>query len=260
MPFGASGRDQVRLAPAPAPLWDHDAHRRHVERLLREQGLLVVEPYLDRLADPSVQLEIIAPGQARTIGLSRFFTDRRGQYQGSVLHPLEAGLEGEARQLLWGEEGLLEPVAAFLAEQLAAELAPTGYRGPLGIDLLVYRDGDRVRLKPVVEINPRCTMGHVALELGGRVAAGAASRWLMLRVPQIREAGFASPLALARHLEERYPVMMSGGIPPGGGGRIAAGVLCTNDPGVAHGVLSLLCVEGEDRIEDPVFPLDWPRT
>jgi len=43
---------------------------------------------------------------------------------------------------------------------LEAELQHVGFVGPVSIDALVYRtpQGDR-RLKPVVEINPRYTMG-----------------------------------------------------------------------------------------------------
>lgn len=45
-------------------------------------------------------------------------------------------------------------------------LARHHYTGPLGVDVLFYRDREgELRVKPVVEINPRYTMGRVALEL-----------------------------------------------------------------------------------------------
>src|ERR1019366_8753281 len=49
---------------------------------------------------------------------------------------------------------------------LETELRRVDFTGPIGIDAFVYRDADgSVKLKPVVEINPRYTMGRVMVEL-----------------------------------------------------------------------------------------------
>ena len=287
-PFGASGQDQVRLRPPPAPLWSDGAQRRHVERLLREWGELVVEPYLEHLAELSLQLEIDAAGGARIVGISRPLTDGRGQYCGAVLQPQDASLGESVRELLWGAEGdmagpvaglepgCLRPVAAALARHLGAEIAPTGYAGPAGVDMLVYSDDGRPRLKPVVEVNPRYTMGRVALALAEHVAPGSAAAgrvasatavtgrtalWLALRASQIRAAGYESPLALARHLEERHPVRLtgapaSGSAPTRPQGLIEAGAVCTNDPAKARAVLGVLAVlDGDVPVGDPANAL-----
>ena len=54
-----------------------------------------------------------------------------------------------------------------------ARAAKVNFIGPVGIDAFVYRDATSVtRLKPVVEINPRYTMGRVLVELMKQTARG----------------------------------------------------------------------------------------
>jgi hypothetical protein len=72
--------------------------------------------------------------------------------------------------LPWYEEG------GEVAVKLEAGLREAGYTGAVGVDALVYRERGTgtLRVRDVVEVNPRYTMGRVALELGKRVAPG---RW-----------------------------------------------------------------------------------
>ncbi len=60
-----------------------------------------------------------------------------------------------------------------IAADLAGWAAGHGYEGPLGIDAYLYRDpGGEIALRPFCEINPRYTMGRVALELRRQIAPG----------------------------------------------------------------------------------------
>jgi hypothetical protein len=63
----------------------------------------------------------------------------------------------------------IEHCAHFVGQALHE----AGHLGPAGIDALVYQEAEgSYRLKPIVEVNPRYTMGHVALRiaraLGGK--------------------------------------------------------------------------------------------
>lgn len=86
-PWGASGRGALRVDGAP-----DDAQTTWLRRTLERQGAVVVEPWLDRVADLSVQLDLRDDGGPKLLGVTRFFCDRRGQYAGHVVGPRDAGL------------------------------------------------------------------------------------------------------------------------------------------------------------------------
>ncbi|MBI2503508.1 MAG: DUF455 family protein [Candidatus Latescibacteria bacterium] len=232
--FGAAGQSQVRLAP----LQSRADQLAQVARLLETQGEVVVEPWLDKLVDLSAQLEISAPGQARLLGWTRFFTDGRGQYRGSFVSQPIAGLDQSIRRFLCGEGRDQRRLWRFfegLGEFLAERLADSGYTGPLGVDALIFRQQGRLRLKPIVEINPRFTMGRVALGLARRVNASRTALWLILGRRQLESAGFAGIAPFAVHLERQFPVEMKGE-------HISQGVLFTTDPTQAQAFATLLLV------------------
>lgn len=110
--FGAAGQSQVRLEPL-QPRADQLAQ---VARLLEGQGEVVVEPWLEKVADLSAQIEIQAPGQARFLGWTRFLTDARGQDRGILRQPAPRGIGpgGKAFPLRRGPRPA--PALAFLGD------------------------------------------------------------------------------------------------------------------------------------------------
>lgn len=232
-PWATSGRGAVRVdgaLDAAQAVW--------LARTLERQGAVVVEPWLERTVDLSVQLDV-GPDGARVRGVTRFLADRRGQYAGHVVGPHDAGLDPATRRLLGeraggGPSGLEVLRAAAL--DVGRRLAADGHRGPAGVDALVFRDaGGALRLRPLVEVNPRTTMGRVALALRERLAPGRVGLWLHVPAPRARRAGHASLAALGRAAAERLPARVEGG-------RLVEGALATNDPAAARVVLGLLLV------------------
>jgi uncharacterized ferritin-like protein (DUF455 family) len=234
-PWGTSGRGALRVDGALDP-----AQATWLARTLERQGAVVVEPWLEREVDLSVQLDVRADG-ARVVGVTRFFADRRGQYAGHVVGRLDAGLAQDARRLLSAREagapsGLDVLLAA--ARAVGADLAAAGHRGPAGVDALLFRDATgALRLRPLVEVNPRTTMGRVALALGERVAPGHVGLWLHVPAPRALKAGHASLLDLARRAGELLPPRVDARR------RLVGGALVTNDPSSARALLTLLVVE-----------------
>jgi uncharacterized ferritin-like protein (DUF455 family) len=168
-PFATAGRDRRRW---PCPI---DELRPWVAALLARQGAVVVEPWLDRVADLSVQLTV--GDDVRVHGVGRFLTDAAGRYEGAVLGRIGAGLDGEvARFLHAGGPRYVEDALHAVAVEVGTRLRDLGFRGPAGVDALVHRQGEALRLKPIVEVNPRLTMGRIALALGRRVRG--AGLWL----------------------------------------------------------------------------------
>ncbi|MEW6750506.1 MAG: hypothetical protein AB1505_05955 [Candidatus Latescibacterota bacterium] len=216
--FGQSGRHQTQVAAG--GLQPHQG--RWLERILDEQGSVVVEPWLDRLCDLSFHLDVTAPGRATALGWTHFVADARGRYRASWVRAEEGALPPPARGVLAGAR--LRPLLDGVAACVAAATADSGYAGPVGVDALVFRDGDAARLKPIVEVNPRFTMGRIALALRPHVSSEATALWAVLSLPQVRAAGFADLAGLAAHLGSRCRLQLDSST-----GQVARGALCTAD-------------------------------
>ena len=257
-PFGASGHDQIQFTDAPA----RPGQLGWLENVISRQGSVVVEPWLQKVLDLSLQLEVGEAG-CGMLGWTRFITDGRGQFLGSFVQGRLDGLTSAQRRFMYGdgrEPKRLQHLADALMEQLGDPLIKAGARGPVGIDMLVYLDqscfGDHgyscLRLKPIVEVNPRFTMGHVALKLGRQINAARTAIWLILRVADITTAGFAGPEAFADHLKSRYPLEMTPN-----GEQIGAGVLFTTDPSRAEKFVTLVAVAESLQACKEMFA-EWP--
>lgn len=200
-PFGASGRGMIRV------FGDAELHKATAwaERTIAQQGSVVVEPWLDRVADFSVQLNVGDDGAVRIVGITRFATDERGQYRGTLLgaplrdlsRPLRQAIVGPGRR--WRMFDHLEAAGGFVGDRLAAQ----GHRGPAGVDALVYRDEEGAfRLKPIVEVNPRCTMGHIALAVGKQLGPARRGRFVLQSRADAKRAGVGSLAELVTGLPE----------------------------------------------------------
>jgi len=242
--FGAAGRDQVHFQNGSFPGAGEGGGKKvaWIERLLAECGVVVVEPWLDRVVDLSGQYEIDPSGDIRLLGTSRFLTDSRGQYRGSFVHHKVAGLDEETRRFLYGDgrdSRRLDQIFERFGQFLVGETVMGGgtYVGPVGVDALVYRDGNgELRLKPVVEVNPRFTMGRIGLNMATQVNAASTALWMILSTSELQRDCQSSAADFANELESSSPIQMTAD------GQISHGALFTTDPHEAEAFVSLLVV------------------
>ncbi len=161
--FGSSGRGRF---DAPAGAVDTPGLRKALPRLAARGGA-ILEPWLERTADLSAQLLVTGNADIVLLGTLEQLSSQRGSYLG---HRGEVDSRGRVFSGHRDDEEL-RGAAAQIARAAAAE----GYRGPCGVDGLVFQrahgqwpHGDsgleRV-LRPVVELNARFTMGIVILGL-----------------------------------------------------------------------------------------------
>ncbi|OGG95315.1 MAG: hypothetical protein A2527_07270 [Candidatus Lambdaproteobacteria bacterium RIFOXYD2_FULL_50_16] len=136
-PLGSSGRlSAIYLGGPPPKAWFRWA----------KEGL-ILEKQLDLKAEWSLQFEL-EPEGPRFLGGTKLFTTRQGAHLGNWAGPMG------------GHLAPLEPTALALAQKVFKE----GYLGPLGIDIL--ETTERLYLG---EINPRLTMGRLALEWSAKL-------------------------------------------------------------------------------------------
>jgi hypothetical protein len=238
-PWSTSGSDRIYGSDAPT-----ETQRAWVERVVRRQGRVVIEPWLTGVLDLSVQLE-----GGRVLGVTRFATSR-GAWRGSWVGRFTDGLPRRLRQWL-GRAGVREVMEAT-GRTAAAAAAARGYHGPLGVDALVHRTAAGLGLRPCLEWNPRFTMGRVALALQRRQAAGAVGWFHVERVRDPEAVVAALPTTQRR-----------------AAGKHVDGVVVLNDWQRATQFLALwwvapdpaaLCARWDELRQDPVLAPVIPRT
>jgi uncharacterized ferritin-like protein (DUF455 family) len=212
--LGASGRGQRRFETGRQLDSSDEAWLRSVFKVSKKmsaatsqdavhRAVAVLEPQLDRVVDLSflwdIRLENSNFAEAmeicgrmpedsgkekptRCLGWTRSLVTAGRKYVGTRLSKPFFDCEPEVKQFLLADRGKkLEAILNWLEPRLAAELSARNFAGSFGVDAFLYRGvGGELLVKPVVEFNPRMTMGHVALELQKKVASGVVAEFRIL--------------------------------------------------------------------------------
>lgn len=133
-------------APSPA--------LRRIHLAIQENGGVLVQPWWERLFDFSSQWW--CDSTPRYVGSTILLNTPAGRYVGSVVGP-----PGRLEELLkehWHEH-------TRQCQRALQRAYALGYTGPIGMDAMVVASQEGPRLVPIVEINPRHTMGWLACRL-----------------------------------------------------------------------------------------------
>ncbi len=246
--LGLAGHNAIRL-------WEPEvlaAQQQWLVRALQNGRQVVIEPWLERELDFSVQLEM-EPRSLKLCGYTGLLNDRKGQFQANWAganydRRMPANVAALIREPA-DISGRLQRLYDDILSLLEAELQRAGFVGPVGIDAFVYRTpkGD-CRLKPIVEINPRYTMGRLTLELMKHTCPGSCGLFRLVSRAQARAGGFADFANYAGSLSERFPLRLEGEPEA----KIREGILCLNDPAQAQVCLATFQVS---RTLDPLLGL-----
>ena len=129
--------------------------------VLRQQKALMVEPLLNKSLDYAYQFEV-KNRKATFLDKSWFFTDKKGKYQGNWLSCPKYIVDSDEYALIKSYDEKIIPALS----SILTEIFGNSYEGYLGVDAMVFRNKRGVlSLHPCVEINVRCNMGILAMEL-----------------------------------------------------------------------------------------------
>lgn len=170
---------------------------------------ILAEPWYDKIIDLSIQFEVEAPNKIRVLDVTRPLIDEFGRYCGHGLGRPFTFPDASGDDLT--AEFFTNLYPAWL-DQLREEalamgslMAQHGFSGAAGIDAMVYRDRfGKLQLRPVVEVNPRLTMGRVAIALDRKIARGTPAIWAHLRLKDIRKHGYQSFVEFSRMMHHKY--------------------------------------------------------
>jgi Uncharacterized protein conserved in bacteria len=223
--IGVAGSNALRLFEPEIS----DAQRRWMSNVFDSGQSLVIEPWLNRALDFSVQFDMSATG-LRVRGYTGLLNDARGQFQANWAEPrYEKAFPGAVFRTLGltprqGKE--VQQLFAELFTALEQELKSIGFVGPIGIDCFVYQtDSDAMKLKPIVEINPRYTMGRVTVELMRRVFQGSSGVFRLINRAALKADGFADFPSWVEQRMKQHPLKLDGSPNP----RIREGFVALTD-------------------------------
>ncbi|MEM7385328.1 MAG: hypothetical protein AAF514_10320, partial [Verrucomicrobiota bacterium] len=206
---------------------------RRIRRLLEAQESVVVQPWFERILDFSLQYELSPTGKTRFLGLVHLHNDARGRFKGcSIEKDMIGKAAGDPERRLFYHPALQSLFQENLADHLGAALHRVGFSGPFGIDAMLIRNhADNPVCHPLVEINPRTTMGRVTLELHRHAQKGNRTEFRILTDGEIKRQGFASFAAFVEQQERLAPLEI------GGSGRkpcLTGGFFPLNDPSMVQ--------------------------
>ena len=236
--FGVAGSNALRLfEPEILP-----TQIRWLENAFAHRRELVVEPWLERALDFSVQLEMTAHG-LKLCGFTGLLADARGQFVANFAESHHhKRIPNKIISLFTEPKNISNELLEFYGEvfaQLEVELRRSDFSGPIGIDAFVYRAVDgAMRLKPIVEINPRYTMGRVLVELMRQTCQNCSGAFRLVNAAQLRAECHADFRAYAQMLAKNFPLQLEGEPLP----HIRSGALCLNDPTTAQVCLAVFQV------------------
>ena len=168
-----------------------------------QQPVAVLEPELERVVDLSFLWDVrfdnskfaeaLEPGDrtpedvginslTKFLGVTRSLVTVGRRYVGTRLSKPFFDCVPEVRQFLLADKGeKLRAIVNWLEPRLSAELSSRHFAGCFGVDAFLYRGvGGELLVKPLVELNPRMTMGHVALAMQKKVAPGVVAEFRIL--------------------------------------------------------------------------------
>jgi hypothetical protein len=181
-PLSASGQHRILL--------DHPGAEKWLQQRL-SLGPVLIEPWYTRLLDLSVQVQVNDDG-AQVLGITRFWASSTGSYRGALIGHWTRGLAPEIARVVHGGVGkgvvhnALMDAGLFIGERAHA----MGYRGPLGIDAMLVQTDEGPKLMPILEVNPRYTMGRLAIAI--RKRCGQQGCWFFIGTRDIAAAGYSS--------------------------------------------------------------------
>jgi hypothetical protein len=150
---------------------------RFVDERLAEDDRLVVEPWLSRERDWCGVFAV--PFEAASFRVHETVYTSDGALIGALFDP------DAAAAAPWVEE------LASSAERIAARLHAEGYFGPVCVDSFTWLDGERVRLRALVDLNCRRAMSDGAYRMWRRLAP---ERTLFYRFFNRRKLGLPGSL------------------------------------------------------------------
>ncbi|PKQ60466.1 hypothetical protein BZG02_19105 [Labilibaculum filiforme] len=135
-----------------------------INGIIATQGYVMVEAFLNKLFDFSLQYYCNGKGEISYLGLGFFETDSKGQYLSNYL----GGIPDKMKEVI--TEQLVSELENCMTKTLLASDIASTYTGYFGVDCLLVLDREeKIKVHPCLEINLRYNMSTLALFLNKNI-------------------------------------------------------------------------------------------
>lgn len=150
----------------------NDRDRNWCQRVIENEGYVTVMPIYNKVQDFAMEF-FVGEATVSSLGYSLFYTDK-GFYKGNTLLSNE---EIVSTLVKYVPKALLDKTL----QKVGDFLLQTGYRGCVGVDMMVCHESEGMCIHPCVEINYRATMGYLARVLKDHFLAPEAHGKFMIQ-------------------------------------------------------------------------------
>lgn len=185
--WSSSGRG-VMMLQSP----DSTQSRQLCSSFLKHSGGLVIEPQYEKVQDFAMEFWSDGKGNVKFAGFS-YFSVEYGRYsanwvapQSVIISKIQARME------------VLEMVKKHLESVLSKQIG-NAYIGPLGVDMMIVKENESLKVHPCVEINLRRNMGWLAMHLIDRFVAPNVTARL---ISDYRQPG----VIFQDHIQQKAPI------------------------------------------------------
>lgn len=156
----------------------NNANKQWISGILKQQKYLIAELLLEKVIDLSFHFEIESETIINDLGFTFFETNSNGQYKGTYIHP---DIHKLIPEITNSEEFTirLRTVSNALKESLSNSVYSRLYKGFLGVDALLFREEDKLKIQPCIEVNCRMNMGILTKLLEDKVHQKASGKFEM---------------------------------------------------------------------------------
>ena len=196
-PWSGSGRGIQFLSSSKI----EPPQRSWIQRTISIQQCIVGEPAYEKAVDFAMEFYSDADGTVHFAGYSLFETDDNGVYKRNWLAS-DAAIERHLTAYLPSK--VLNEVKSTL-EHLLSEVIHGVYKGYLGIDMMICKEGEEFLLHPCVEMNLRMNMGVVTRILYDRYISPSSQGFF--HIEYYSKPG--SAIQSHRQMTEQYPLQLT---------------------------------------------------
>jgi hypothetical protein len=182
------------------------SNRQWISGIFNQQKYLIAEPFLNKVMDFSLQFNISNDGP-EYLGYSVFETNSNGQYQSTLIHPeIErsgtSGINSEMRTKI--------ETTALLLKKALKDSVYDKHSGFLGIDAMIFREKEGLKIQPCIEINSRMNMGILTTQIEKKTHVNTTGKFALFYGTRGEFKRFADNMTLEHPLKIRNGKLSSG--------------------------------------------------